>query len=135
MHQSKKTDYVCLNISDGTSFAHGTWRSLWRQWNQLSRLQRNIFSLVILVGLFLSLYIFTQKGHKALPYQEEYEGLVVDSQEISNKPSDDVVKDTEDVENAPEGNIEEPEVQPEKVDVGSPVKDDDTSKLQSATRI
>ncbi|CAD6213288.1 GSCOCG00004006001-RA-CDS [Cotesia congregata] len=45
MHSSSNIgpDYISLNINDFDINSRITSKSLWRQWNQLSRFQRNIF--------------------------------------------------------------------------------------------
>ncbi|XP_015519447.2 endoplasmic reticulum mannosyl-oligosaccharide 1,2-alpha-mannosidase [Neodiprion lecontei] len=108
-------DYISLNINDTAAFARGSPQSLWRQWYQLSRFQRNIIYFVVITVCLVVFYL--------LP--SDSKGSVSNSTETSHQKQHDAPKwekliEELVVENADQGGgagggevIEEPEFQPE----------------------
>ncbi|XP_066600437.1 endoplasmic reticulum mannosyl-oligosaccharide 1,2-alpha-mannosidase [Prorops nasuta] len=111
-----KTDYISLNIHDSASFAKGTSRSLWRQWNQLSRFQRNILYFVIIIILLLIFYLLPGDTKKTiLENESEYNNVEIAQETLKS----DALAGAIPVDNVDGGGagggevIEEPEFQPE----------------------
>ncbi|XP_014218998.1 endoplasmic reticulum mannosyl-oligosaccharide 1,2-alpha-mannosidase [Copidosoma floridanum] len=112
----QRPDYVSVNINDGTSFAKSTSRSIWRQWNQLSRFQRNILYFTVIAGIILLIYF--------LPGKTQLTTVVDESDYDSTKVAQEhqKVRKVQEKHEANHGDrggginvevIEEPEFQPE----------------------
>ncbi|KAH0951507.1 hypothetical protein HN011_003403 [Eciton burchellii] len=112
---SGKSDYVSLNIHDSASFARGTSRSLWRQWNQLSRFQRNILYFAIITLLLVIFYLLPSETKAGTSDNEVDYSNVEAVQETAKyeKAVDEVVVDNDEQAAVPGDVIEEPEFQPE----------------------
>ncbi|XP_015598292.1 endoplasmic reticulum mannosyl-oligosaccharide 1,2-alpha-mannosidase [Cephus cinctus] len=112
-----KPDYISLNIHDTASFARGTSRSLWRQWNQLSRFQRNILYFAVITILLVIFYLLPgETKSNILINDNDYGNVKV----IQDTPKHDKLVEELVVDNAEQGGgadggevIEEPEFQPE----------------------
>ncbi|XP_047345233.1 endoplasmic reticulum mannosyl-oligosaccharide 1,2-alpha-mannosidase [Vespa velutina] len=113
-----KTDYISLNIYDSAAFTRGTSRSLWRQWKQLSRFQRNIFYFAIVTVLLVIFYLLPGETKNAiLQNNSDYNNVDIVQETVKyEKVPEDIVVDNV---NQPAGGghggdvIEEPEFQPE----------------------
>ncbi|XP_032670377.1 endoplasmic reticulum mannosyl-oligosaccharide 1,2-alpha-mannosidase isoform X1 [Odontomachus brunneus] len=112
---SVKSDYISLNIHDSASFARGTSRSLWRQWNQLSRFQRNILYFTIITVLLLLFYLLPSETKGGTSDNEvDYSNVeIIQETAKYEKAVDEVVVDNEEQGAGPGEVIEEPEFQPE----------------------
>lgn len=109
-----RADYISLNINDTAAFARGTSQSLWRQWNQLSRFQRNIVYFAVITVCLIIFYLVPSNAktavvdgqidsrvEKEIPKHEKFiEELVVDNGDQGGGAGGGEV-------------IEEPEFQPE----------------------
>ncbi|XP_012286932.1 endoplasmic reticulum mannosyl-oligosaccharide 1,2-alpha-mannosidase isoform X2 [Orussus abietinus] len=112
-----KADYISLNIHDTASFARGTSRSLWRQWNQLSRFQRNtIYFAAITIPLIIFYLLPGETKNAILDSSKDYDSL----KEIQDTPKHEKAVEELVVDNIDQGGgagggevIEEPEFQPE----------------------
>lgn len=113
-----KTDYISLNIHDSASFTRGTSRSLWRQWKQLSRFQRNIFYFTIVTILLVIFYLLPGETKNAiLQNNSDFSNIETIQATIKYEkvPEDIVVDNVNQPAAGPHGGdvIEEPEFQPE----------------------
>ncbi|XP_043286464.1 endoplasmic reticulum mannosyl-oligosaccharide 1,2-alpha-mannosidase [Venturia canescens] len=113
-----KTDYISLNINDGGTFTRGSSKSLWRQWNQLSRFQRNVCYFVFMTILLVMFYLLPGHTRNTIIENEvEYENLkdVTITQKIEKVLEEIVVENGDQGIGAAAGGevIEEPEFQPE----------------------
>ncbi|OXU28307.1 hypothetical protein TSAR_000145 [Trichomalopsis sarcophagae] len=121
-----KADYVSLNINDGTAFARTTSRSVWRQWNQLSRFQRNICYFAVIAIIILVFYLLSGKTQNNTRVEEsDYDSAkIVQDQPKQLKVADEII--IESIDQVGGGNavgvggggnnvevIDEPEFQPE----------------------
>ncbi|XP_033223697.1 endoplasmic reticulum mannosyl-oligosaccharide 1,2-alpha-mannosidase [Belonocnema kinseyi] len=111
-----KVDYISLNIHDSASFARGTSRSVWRQWNQLSRFQRNVFYFAVITVVLLIFYLLPGGAKTVLLETEsDYESGKVQETPKHDKFADELIVDSVDQPRAAEAGdvIEEPEFQPD----------------------
>ena len=72
-----KTDYISLNIQESATFARGTSRSLWRQWNQLSRFQRNILYFVVITIILVIFYLLPGDNKNGVLDESDYSNIEV----------------------------------------------------------
>ncbi|KAG8038070.1 hypothetical protein G9C98_006395 [Cotesia typhae] len=72
MHSSSNIgpDYISLNINDFDINSRITSKSLWRQWNQLSRFQRNIFYILFGTVLILTFYFLSGSTNSNIDYEK-----------------------------------------------------------------
>ena len=114
----RKTDYISLNIQESATFARGTSRSLWRQWNQLSRFQRNILYFVVITIVLVIFYLLPGDNKNGALDESDYNNNIEVAQETLKyeKVAEDIVVDNVNREHKYGGGgevIEEPEFQPE----------------------
>ncbi|XP_029039159.1 endoplasmic reticulum mannosyl-oligosaccharide 1,2-alpha-mannosidase [Osmia bicornis bicornis] len=110
-----KTDYISLNIQESATFARGTSRSLWRQWNQLSRFQRNILYFVVITIILVIFYLLPGDNKNGVLDESDYSNIEVVQDTLKyEKAIEDIVVDNANQEHKGGGEvIEEPEFQPE----------------------
>ncbi|XP_053987143.1 endoplasmic reticulum mannosyl-oligosaccharide 1,2-alpha-mannosidase [Hylaeus volcanicus] len=110
-----KTDYISLNIQESATLARGTSRSLWRQWNQLSRFQRNILYFVVITIILIIFYLLPGDNKNGVLDENDYNNIeVVQDTFKYAKAIEDIVVDNVNQEHKDGGEvIEEPEFQPE----------------------
>ncbi|XP_076662021.1 alpha-Mannosidase class I b [Halictus rubicundus] len=110
-----KTDYISLNIQESATFARGTSRSLWRQWNQLSRFQRNILYFIVITIILIIFYLLPGDNKNGILDEGDYNNIEVAQDTIKyEKAVEDIVVDNTNQERKDGGEvIEEPEFQPE----------------------
>ncbi|XP_050592791.1 endoplasmic reticulum mannosyl-oligosaccharide 1,2-alpha-mannosidase [Bombus affinis] len=110
-----KSDYISLNIQDSATFSRGSSRSLWRQWNQLSRFQRNIFYFIVITIILVIFYLLPGDNKNGVLDESDYNNIeVVQDTPKYEKPVEDIVVDNVNQEHKGGGEvIEEPEFQPE----------------------
>ncbi|CAL7951018.1 unnamed protein product [Xylocopa violacea] len=112
---SGKSDYISLNIQDSATFARGTSRSLWRQWNQLSRFQRNILYFLVITIILVIFYLLPGDNKSGVLDENDYNNIEVVQDTLKyEKVVEDIVVDSVNQEHKEGGEvIEEPEFQPE----------------------
>ncbi|XP_008553860.1 endoplasmic reticulum mannosyl-oligosaccharide 1,2-alpha-mannosidase [Microplitis demolitor] len=136
MHSSSSTapDYISLNINDFDINSRITSKSLWRQWNQLSRFQRNIFYILLGTILILTFYFLSGNINSTIDYEKPIAKVTSKIAKLEELVLVDTGEHAEQVENADTGDrddnpehiehveqekvgeaqvIEEPEFQPE----------------------
>ncbi|XP_076242257.1 alpha-Mannosidase class I b [Calliopsis andreniformis] len=111
----RKTDYISLNIQESATFARGTSRSLWRQWNQLSRFQRNILYFIVVTIILAVFYLLPGDNKNGILDESDYNNIEVVQDTLKyEKAVEDIVVDNVNQEHKGDGEvIEEPEFQPE----------------------
>ena len=111
----RKTDYISLNIQESATFARGTSRSLWRQWNQLSRFQRNILYFIVITIVLVIFYLLPGDNKSGVLDESDYNNIEVAQETLKyEKAAEDIVVDNVNQEHKGGGEvIEEPEFQPE----------------------
>ncbi|XP_017875443.1 endoplasmic reticulum mannosyl-oligosaccharide 1,2-alpha-mannosidase [Ceratina calcarata] len=112
---SPKSDYISLNIQESATFARGTSRSLWRQWNQLSRFQRNILYFLVITIILVIFYLLPGDNKSGVLDESDYNNIEVVQDTLKyEKAVEDIVVDNVNQEHKGGGEvIEEPEFQPE----------------------
>ncbi|XP_031845965.1 alpha-Mannosidase class I b [Nomia melanderi] len=110
-----KTDYISLNIQEGATFTRGTSRSLWRQWNQLSRFQRNILYFIVVTIILIIFYLLPGDNKNGVLDESDYNNIEIVQDTLKyEKAIEDIVVDNVNQERKDGGEvIEEPEFQPE----------------------
>ncbi|XP_063986512.1 endoplasmic reticulum mannosyl-oligosaccharide 1,2-alpha-mannosidase [Diachasmimorpha longicaudata] len=113
---TSKTDYISLNINDPGTYLKPS-RSLWRQWNQMSRFQRNVFWFLVITVLLLLFYLLPgDTKNVVIDDGNDYvNAKVVQDTPKGDSIPEEVVVDSENQAVGPAGGevIEEPEFQPE----------------------
>ncbi|XP_058807864.1 endoplasmic reticulum mannosyl-oligosaccharide 1,2-alpha-mannosidase isoform X2 [Phymastichus coffea] len=124
---ASKSDYISLSINDGTAFGKTTSRSVWRQWNQLSRFQRNICYFAVITLIILVIYLLPGKTQVNTNVDEsDYDSakVVQEYPKLYKVPDEIVIKSVnhnrgnmkESIKEINDNNvdvIDEPEFQPE----------------------
>lgn len=110
-----KSDYISLNIQESATFARGTSRSLWRQWNQLSRFQRNILYFLVITIVLVIFYLLPGDNKSGVLDENDYSNIEIVQDTLKyEKAVEDIVVDNVNQEHKGGGEvIEEPEFQPE----------------------
>ncbi|KAJ8667304.1 hypothetical protein QAD02_008966 [Eretmocerus hayati] len=91
---SQRPDYVSLNVNDGATSTKSSSRSIWRQWNQLSRFQRNIFYFTVITILIVIIYLLPNKNANSAVRVEEsdYDNAKIAQPHPDKNPAPEVPK-------------------------------------------
>ncbi|KAK0177418.1 hypothetical protein PV328_001474 [Microctonus aethiopoides] len=118
-------DYISLNINDSVINSSITSKSLWRQWNQLSRFQRNVIYFIVLTILLITFYFLPGNTKNSIIDNEtDYDNgqVVQDTPKATKLAEELVLVDSNDNGNQGRGGgggegggqvIEEPEFPPD----------------------